>query len=70
MSYSAEDRHERDAVGGPARNPSQDIEKQDKSKVLITNPGGILLPFYSLTEILLIFCSLVSPVRSRHLSET
>ncbi|XP_078381739.1 uncharacterized protein LOC144664466 isoform X2 [Oculina patagonica] len=39
MSYPAEDRHERDVVGGPARNPSQDVEKHDKSKVLSANPG-------------------------------
>ena len=48
MSYPAEDRHERDVVGGPARNPSQDMEKHDKSKVLSANPGGILFRFYSL----------------------
>lgn len=48
MSYPAEDRHERDVVGGPARNPSQDMEKHEKSKVLSANPGGILLRFYSL----------------------
>lgn len=43
MSYPAEDRHERDVVGGPARNPGQDMEKHDKSKGLNSNPGGILL---------------------------
>ena len=47
MSYPAEDRHERDAVSGPTRNPAQDIEKHDKSKVLSANPGGIFLPSYS-----------------------
>jgi len=43
MSYPAEDRHERDVVGGPARNPGQDMEKHDKSKGLNSNPGSILL---------------------------
>ena len=43
MSYPAEDRHERDVVGGPSRNPAQDMEKHEKSKVLAANPGGILL---------------------------
>lgn len=43
MSYPNEDRHERDVVGGQSRNPSQDGEKHDKSKVLNANPGGILL---------------------------
>ena len=46
MSYPPEDRHERDVVGGTARNPSQDMEKHDKSKVLSANPGGILLSSY------------------------
>lgn len=39
MSYPNEDRHERDVVGGQSRNPSQDGEKHDKSKVLNANPG-------------------------------
>lgn len=42
MSYPAEDRHERDAVGGPSRNPAQDMEKHEKSKVLAANPGATL----------------------------
>ena len=49
MSYPAEDRHERDAVGGPSRNPAQDMEKHEKSKVLAANPGGILLSSHSFT---------------------
>lgn len=44
MSYPAEDRHERDAVGS-VRNPAQDLEKHDKSKGLSSNPGGISLSF-------------------------
>lgn len=52
MSYPSEDRHERDVVGGPARNPAQDMEKHDKSKVLNANPGGILLSLYSFGVIL------------------
>lgn len=39
MSYPNEDRHERDVVGGQSRNPSQDGEKHDKSKVLNASPG-------------------------------
>lgn len=38
MSYPAEDRHERDVVSGPARNPAQEMEKHDKSKVPMTGP--------------------------------
>ena len=51
MSYPAEDRHERDVVGGPARNSSQDMEKHDKSKVLSANPGGTV--FYLAFTLLL-----------------
>lgn len=69
MSYPAEDRHERDVVGGPARNPSQDVEKHDKSKVLNANPGGILLCFLSVTVIPIIFRSSSNPVRSKRLPE-
>lgn len=69
MSYPSEDRHERDVVGGPARNPTQDMEKHDKSKVLTANPGGIFLFLYSLTVILCVFDTLPSPVRLKRLYE-
>lgn len=69
MSYPSEDRHERDVVSGPARNPTQDMEKHDKSKVLTANPGGIFLFLYSLTVILCVFDTLPSPVRLKRLYE-
>ena len=70
MSYPAEDRHERDVVGGPARNPSQDVEKHDKSKVLSANPGGILLCFYFITVVITVFRKSACPVSSKRFNKS
>ena len=42
MSFPSEDRHERDLAGVQPRNPSQEMEKHDKSKLMSGVPGGIV----------------------------